>query len=290
MFNRSIKYILLLIINIVVLFTLYAHQAPEDTGVFDTQFVIGLLEERDDLQSSVIDLEMAVLELEKAQQQFEDDIISLSSDKTAVNQSLLRCEEKRLSTEGLLKEQAAQLDVVSKPQAAPNCEAQAARLLLARRELASAQVQVEEQKIKLAELEKLIAQTSQTDNAPELIKEIEQLKIENEQLKSDIEDPIYLKSVYLSGRKCEKPQFDELVCIQEFLVRPKFSKAPTSEVAVTIYAPNNEVLAKSSFVSKRAQLYRFPMGRGREVIAGDFRATFEVEGELLETQGHTIVH
>jgi hypothetical protein len=92
----------------------------------------------------------------------------------------------------------------------------------------------------------------------------------------------------MSGRKCEKPKFDALVCIQELLVRPQFSKAPVSDVIVTVYAPNNEILGSASFTSKRAQLYRFSLGRGRELIAGEFKATFEVEGQLLRSDGHKI--
>lgn len=64
MFNRSIKYILLLILNIAVLLALYFNQEQDDAGVFDTQFVIGLLEERDELQSALIDAEISVSEVD----------------------------------------------------------------------------------------------------------------------------------------------------------------------------------------------------------------------------------
>jgi hypothetical protein len=142
----------------------------------------------------------------------------------------------------------------------------------------------------VSELQNKMATDFDGQSASVLLEQIASLKAEISQLKADIENPIYLKTVYLSGRKCKKPEFEELVCIQEFLVRPQFSKAPTSEVKVTVYSPTMQVLASAYFSSERSQLFRFPLGRGREVLAGEFSASFEVEDQLLMTGGHIISH
>lgn len=290
MFNRSIKYILLLILNIAVLLALYLNQEQDDAGVFDTQFVIGLLEERDELQSALIDAEISVSEVDGKIAELERNLAEMVSEKQYLNREFMRCEANRMSAESLVKEQAAELETVIENNQPATCDAQVAKVRLARQELANTQVQLQQQRELVSELEtKLRVQ----DEAPspsslQLEKEIESLEAQIKQLKNDIENPIYLKSVYISGRKCEKPQFDELVCIQELLVRPQFSKAPTTDVTVTVYSPNDRVLASASFTSKRAQLFRFPLGRGREVIAGEFTATFEVEDQLLRSDGHSI--
>ena len=171
-----------------------------------------------------------------------------------------------------------------------SCEEQTGKLNLARQRLAAAQVDTERYKERIAELEQLLVEASQENDVSDLVEQIEALQLENRSLKADIEDPIYLKSVYISGRKCQKPDFDELVCIQELLVRPQFSKAPTTDVVVSVYSPDDRKLASASFPSKRAQLFRLPLGRAQEVPAGEFRASFEVEGELLSSQGHIISH
>ncbi|WP_371193401.1 hypothetical protein [Glaciecola sp. SC05] len=290
MFNRSIKYILLLFLNIVVLFALYYNQEPAESGVFDTQFVISLLEERDELQSAVIDAEMGDMQYQEQITALESDIKELTASQQNINSEFMRCETNRASAESLAREQAAQLEIITNSVVSPaNCDAQIAKVRLARQELANTQVQLQQQKDMVIELEARSVQSPiETAPSPDLLRTIEELEAQVSQLKADIENPIYLKTVYISGRKCEKPQFDELVCIQELLVRPQFSKAPTSDVTVTVYSPNNRVLASASFNSKRAQLFRFPLGRGKEVLAGDFSATFEVEDQLLRSDGHTI--
>ena len=290
MFERSIKYIILLILNIIILLVLYLNQSTDEAGVFDTQFVISLLEERDKLQSSLIDEQMQLVELEKERKVLQADIANLTSGRTSLNQALLKCEENFVLSQSIVKEQRAELEVVGDLTSSANCDLQSAKLKLARQELAATQVLLDKQKAMVSDLENALEAMSKNEAAPDLLKRIEDLEQENKQLKADIENPIYLQSVYMSGRKCAKPAFDELVCLQEILLRPMFSKAPTTQVTVRVYAPNGREVSKATFSSKRAQLYRLPLGRGRELLAGEFSATFEVEDELLRTDGHSIVH
>ena len=289
MFNRSLKYILLLFVNIVVLLALYLNQAPKEVGVFDTQFVIDLLEERDDLQERVIDIESTESSRNEQIDRLQNRVKSLTEYQEELNGDFLICESNRILAQALVREQAAELNVVTSTEITPaNCDSQNARIRLARQELANAQVQLEQQTELVKELRSELANADEQNDRRDMERTIESLKEQVAQLRADIENPIYLKSVYISGRKCQTPQFDELVCLQEVLVRPQFSKAPTSDVVVTVYTPNDRVLASASFESKRAQLFRFPLGRGQEVLAGEFRATFEVEDETLSTDGHII--
>lgn len=275
-------------LNIIVLLAIYVSREPAESGVFDTQFVIGLLEERDELQSKIIDAEQLELQRQDEMANLENEIRALSASQQNSNGDFLRCETNRLAAESLARQQAAQLDIVTNNMTPTNCDAQLAKVRLARQELANTQVQLDQQKELVSQLEARLTQSIESEPAPDLLRTIEQLQQQVDKLESDINDPIYLKTVYVSGRKCEKPQFDELVCIQELLVRPQFSKAPTTDVTVTVYAPNDRVLASASFSSKRAQLFRFPLGRGKEVLAGEFSATFEVEDQLLQSDGHLI--
>lgn len=291
MFERSIKYIVLLVINVIVLFVLFFQSDTEETGVFDTQFILSLIQERDELQSALTNAEMMIFDLDKSQKALESDISKLTLQRGELNQALLRCEQALSSAQGLAKQHAAKLEVFDNaPNTSANCDTQLAKLKLARQELAATQVLLKQQKAKVKGLEDALASLAEQEQAPDLIQLIEKLERENQQLKADIENPIYLKSVYISGQKCEKPSFDELVCLSEILVRPTFSKAPTSTVKVSVFNQNKREIASATFSSKRAQLYRLPLGRGRELLAGDFSATFEVEGELLRSEGHTIVH
>ncbi|GLR69487.1 hypothetical protein [Agaribacter marinus] len=119
-------------------------------------------------------------------------------------------------------------------------------------------------------------------------KVIAQLKERIAKLEADIENPIYLKSVYMTGRKCSNPRFEDIVCIEEFIVRPKFSKAPITDVTVNVYSPENRRVARATFASDRAQLVRLSLGRGRELTAGEYRAEFIVNDETLVSDGHLI--
>nr|WP_136251915.1 hypothetical protein [Ningiella ruwaisensis] len=294
MFNRSIKYLILLCINIIVLVVYYVNQTPSEEGIFDTQFVINLLEERDELQEELIDIQIQMRDNQRQVNIVEGVLEETQRLLTDSTENLRQCEVARLDAIALANEQAAQLDARVNTYAnnnaasASNCNAQSAKLRVARQELASATAQLDTLRAEKKELESLVEQTSDSPDTEQLIDEIEKLKAENAQLKSDIENPIYLKSVYISGRKCEKPDFDELVCLKEIMVRPKFSKAPTTNVMVRVYSPDDRLIARSSFSSDRAQLYRFELGRGRELLAGEYYATFEVEDELLNSGPHLI--
>ncbi|WP_395344209.1 hypothetical protein PN836_005360 [Ningiella sp. W23] len=326
MFNRSIKYIVLLVINIIILIVLYANNDAEQTGVFDTEFVIDLLAERDSLQEALIDAEILQLEAEK---KLGDALIRFADSDVNVElaqQRFERCESARESAQQRSQDLAAQLansqstleqnnrqiiglqDDLMAARAAANsstetpaseanpapvvalCDTQEAELAEARQQLARIGVQVEQQQDTINELETLLSQASAQDDSEALRAELEELRAIIAQLRSDIENPIYLKTVYLNGKKCDAPPFEELVCVEEFLVRPQFSKAPTSDVTVSVYSPDEQLIASATFSSKRAQLFRLSMNSQRELNAGEFTATFEVEGELLRTDGHLITH
>jgi hypothetical protein len=287
LFNRSIKYIILLILNIVVLISLYQSSDDGDAGVFDTQFVINLLEERDELQMSVIDMELALEQVESKITETEEMLNIAEREISVRGRQFQRCEAARTAAVVLANEQAVQLDQPAAGMPVSNCNESTAKLRFARQELASTNAELTELKATNQDLRREIDDAKAQDQE-RLTLELEALKAQNAQLKQDIENPIYLKSAYLSGRKCEQPRFEELVCLTELLVRPMFSKAPTSEVVVTVYDLNERVVAQATFASKRAQLFRMPLGRGKEVFAGEFSATFEVEGELLASTGHSI--
>jgi len=85
MFNRSIKYILLLCVNIIVLLVLYLDEAPDEPGVFDTQFVISLLEERDELQSLLIEANIRAAQCDIEIEQLKNEIRQINTERQTVN-------------------------------------------------------------------------------------------------------------------------------------------------------------------------------------------------------------
>jgi hypothetical protein len=290
LFNRSIKYIILLMLNIIILLSVYYNSnGDEEGGLFDTQFVISLLEERDELQVAIIDLELEQAKVLEKMAETEE-LLDLAEREISVrDRQFQRCEVARTDAIQMVNEQALKLDRPVAGAAVANCNEQNAKLRFARQELAAAKADLIQLKAQNQSLTQAIADEPQ-QNSELLMQELESLKAENEQLKSDIENPIYLKSVYVAGRKCDQPKFEELVCLTEVLVRPMFSKAPVTDVTVAVYDANDRKVSQASFTAKRAQLFRLPLGRGKEVAAGDFRATFEVEGQILASKGHTIAH
>jgi uncharacterized protein YdcH (DUF465 family) len=276
-------------LNIIILISVYYNSDNNEGGLFDTQFVISLLEERDELQIAVIDMELEKDQVAAKIAETEE-LLSLAEREISVrDRQFQRCEVARTDAIQMVNEQALKLDRPVAGVAVANCNESNANLRFARQELATAQADLIQLKAQNQSLSQAMANVPE-QNTELLLEEIEALKSQNQQLKDDIENPIYLKSVYVAGRKCEQPKFEELVCLTEVLVRPMFSKAPTTDVTVTVYAADDKEVSQATFNAKRAQLFRLPLGRGKEVAAGEFRATFEVEGQLIASKGHTISH
>ena len=63
MFNRSKKYIILLLLNIIVVVVWYTKQEDPDLGIFDTDYVINLLDQKDKLENSVTQLQNTLTQI-----------------------------------------------------------------------------------------------------------------------------------------------------------------------------------------------------------------------------------
>ncbi|MFC3120240.1 hypothetical protein [Agaribacter flavus] len=303
MFNRSVKYIILLAINIAVLLMFYPDMKNRGDGIFETGFVIDLIAERDALkkqlnaaqnESTIASTKAtsASLQLEQTQRlilQSEDKYRQCVQEKNNLVTAAAKASEE-------IKRQ--QLAAEQSSASFQACEVQSREIALFKAQLKQTEEalkQTHSQKAqlnnKIFELEKQLNEQLESLTQPQEKNEalISQLKARIAKLEADIENPIYLKSAYLSGKACDNSRFEDLVCIEEFIVRPKFSKAPITEVTVNIYAPDRRRVAQGTFASERTQLVRLPLGRARDLLAGEYSAEFIVNNETLVSNGHLIV-
>lgn len=75
------------------------------------------------------------------------------NEKQYLNREFMRCEANRMSAQSLVKEQAAELETVIENNQPASCDAQVAKVRLARQELANTQVQLQQQRELVSELE-----------------------------------------------------------------------------------------------------------------------------------------
>ncbi len=97
MFNRSIKYILLLIVNIIVLFALFHNQSKQTNDPIDTEYVIEILQNQERLNRSIQEL---TEQLQSSRELVSQTQTQLENTQVTINRSeqkLLACEAEKFA-------------------------------------------------------------------------------------------------------------------------------------------------------------------------------------------------
>lgn len=249
---------------------------------FDTEYVIGLLQKEEKLAKKVRTLN---LELESADEVLVDIQTQLAQTQVLVGRSLQKnrsCEAEKLiiieDARDQVREQA------KRPSNTPaSCDAEQLEVSIVQAKVASLESLLIEVRDKFTQTQKelllknqLLSQIQNREST-----QVDALKLENNNLKRALNEPIAIDSHYLSARFCNKPKFDSLICVQELLVRPSFTKPPITRLAIRVFDKSGNVVATGDFKSSQTQLFRLALGRGKELPSGDYMVEYTVDNQTL---------
>lgn len=254
----------------------------ENKDPFDTEYVVGLLEKERKLVNSIKDFEAKLEDSGK--------LLNLSQVELEQTQVLItRSEEKFRTCE------AEKVDVLNnarrslqRAQSESNteCSAQTLDLAVANDRITSLETTLAKEREELSDLQEeliatkqLLTQAQNSDN-----KELVELKALVNKLNRAVNEPIAIDKHYLTARYCSKPKFDGLICVQEFLVRPTFTKTPITKVALKVVNSDGNTVTSGEFTSNQSQLFRLSMGRGKELPSGNYVVLYEVDNQLLRSE------
>jgi hypothetical protein len=287
MFNRSIKYLVLVIINIVVITILFMGD-DQSSDIFDTDYVISLLDNNKQLERQVLDLSEHNKFLESSSEDIERQVMQTRALIDSNMEKLQQCKSDQAAAIALAEEQAAQRKKIANSQSysAEVCSDNAVQVSFLTKQLASLKEQLTaaNQATREANTETQMVQNQleklkvRIDNASE---EKATYQETIQQLEKDLKTPIYVKQIYITPTYCQPPRFSELVCVQRLLVRPQFSKKPVTDVQTTLTNPKGKVIGKFSFDASKAKLVNFPFPENAEQPAGEYTVTFAVNNQTL---------
>ena len=291
MFNRSKKYILLLLINIfcVIVYFNYQESAPDDP--IDINYLLSVLEQKDALASELDKLDEA---LSSTQQMLNNNANELAQTKLKVTQEREKLETCEIDKVAVIEKSKSQIqnliDNQSNQKQVSNCDSQIVELSLKDTKIASLQKRVNELQASLAKTESELLGKNQTLDqiyAEQAIEE-EGFKTQIENLKQALVTPIRLEKNYIGAKFCEKPSFEARMCVEEFLVRPMFSKPPIGQLSIRVFDPQGDVVASGEFNQDRTQLYRLSLRRAREFSAGMYKVEYRVDNQILLSEANKL--
>ncbi len=287
MFNRSIKYLVLVIINIVII-TILIMGDDRKSDVFDTDYVITLLDSNKQLERQVDDLSAKNNFLDSSSEEIQQQMLQTSAMIDESAEQLQQCRAEQASMLSLAEQQASQRKKLISPPliSAQECSDNAVQVNFLNKQLTSLKEQLAtandatrtantEKQLLQNQLDKLSASIEKQDEEKSELKETMQ------QLEDDLSADIYIKQIYTAPTYCQPPRFEELVCVQRLLVRPQFSKKPYTDVQTTLTNPKGKVIGKFTFDSSKAKLVNFPFPENIEQPAGEYTVNFIVNGQNL---------
>lgn len=289
MFNRSAKYIVLVIVNIVFLYVFLPEEPEFDDVVFDSTYVIDVLDNNREL-------EREVQNLDQENTLYADSVDDLKR-QTAQQDSMLKASREDLAycqdqKESLIELSNKQSEERKKNQTAQQYTQQQCSDNLVKLEFVTAQVAENEELLKQLntsnrELNSMLAEqditisnltrsaTKYEANRAGLLEIIKTLQ-------DDLAKPIYVKKLYVTPRYCDQPANAQLICLEKVLVMANFSKTTVSDVQVSLSDPTGRVLGEVSYNARDVRIVTFPFANRAQFSAGEFQLTFTVDGQVLQ--------
>jgi hypothetical protein len=287
MFNRSTKYFVLVVINIVVVTILFMGK-DQNSEVFDTDYVINLLDSNKQLESKVDDIFAEKKILEMSNDEIQREIVQIRTMSDLSIDKLTQCRDEQSASVALADRQIRERKklLTSQSFSAEECSDNAVQVSFLTKQMLSTKARLEDAKAESRNLiaEKLLLQ-SQLDKADERKEAAaEQRKALQETiqiLEQDLLSSIYVKKIYATPTYCQASRFPEVVCIERLLIRPQFSKKPYTDVKTTLTNPKGKVVGEFSFDASKAKLINFPFPENVEQPAGEYIVSFVVNDQTL---------
>ncbi|MFT5543522.1 MAG: hypothetical protein ACI97K_002683 [Glaciecola sp.] len=287
MFNRSTKYFVLVVINIVVVTVLFMGK-DQNSDVFDTDYVIDLLDNNKQLERQIEDLSAENKFLETSGDDIQRQIMQTRAMIDSNVENLEQCRNEQSSAIALTERQATERRKLLTSQSfnAEECSDNAVQVSFLTKQMASLKTQLQNANTKSRNLntenQLLQVQLDKVNDGEEAVEEEQKVLQEIvQELEQDLLGDIYIKQIYTTPTYCQPPRFSELVCVQRLLVRPLFSKKPFTDVQTKLTNPKGKVIGKFSFDSSKAKLINFPFPENTEQPAGEYTVTFVVNDQTL---------
>jgi hypothetical protein len=287
MLNLSIKYLVLVVINIVIV-TILIIGEDQKFDVFDTDYVINLLDNSKKLERQIVDLSSRNRFLETSSEGIQRQIVQTRIMIDTSLEKLKRCKTEQVTMISLGEQQVVQRAETASPQSfsVKECSNNSAQVSLLNKQMIALKEQVTianaavrdantEIKIMQSELDKLHSTIERFNQGESLLQKA------NQQLESDLSSNIYVKQMYATPTYCQPPRFEELVCVQRLLVRPKFSKKPFTNVQTTLINPRGKVIGKFNYDANKAKLINFPFPENSKQPAGEYIVSLVVNAQIL---------
>jgi FtsZ-binding cell division protein ZapB len=288
MFKRSIKYIILVIINLIVLTFFYLNYQPGAENTFNTDDVLVLLDSKNKLESEVADLTEKNEYLKSSAEDVQRQIMATRAMIDKNSAALSACRNEQATALALAEQQAKQRARLNPSTVynAEECSDNAVQASFLAKQLESYKKRITaittEKNDLLTQSDALRTQIADIrEEASRYNVERARFKETIKQLESDLNSDLYLKQVDTTPSYCQPPRFESLVCVERLLVRPRFSRKPYTDVQSSLVNPNGKTVGKFAFDSTKAKLVNFPFPRNSEQPAGEYTIIFVVDGKTI---------
>jgi hypothetical protein len=291
MFNRSLKYIVLVIVNLIVLY-FFVYEGNEDNKVddviFDANYVEDLLVSNENFKANIEKLDKENALFSESIDKYKREISQTNSNLKTSSSDLASCNSQKNILINLSERQATDRtknksdQVISQLQCSDNL----VKLELVNLQIGSLQKQIKhlnnenssimlelsESNIKIDKLSRNVDKfESNKSGYLEVIDE----------LRADLNSSIYVKKFYVTPRYCEGTKYKDVICLDEVLLMTNFSKPPFTDVLVKLKDPRGRVIGELTYNPQNAKIVNFPFPNKAEFLKGDFEISFEVDNLLF---------
>jgi hypothetical protein len=291
MFNRSLKYIVLVIVNLIVLY-FFVYEGNEDNKVddviFDANYVEDLLVSNENFKANIEKLDKENALFSESIDKYKREISQTNSNLKTSSSDLASCNSQKNILINLSERQATDRtknksdQVISQLQCSDNL----VKLELVNLQIGSLQKQIKhlnnenssimlelsESNIKIDKLNRNVDKfESNKSGYLEVIDE----------LRADLNSSIYVKKFYVTPRYCEGTKYKDVICLDEVLLMTNFSKPPFTDVLVKLKDPRGRVIGELTYNPQNAKIVNFPFPNKAEFLKGDFEISFEVDNLLF---------
>lgn len=289
MFNRSLKYIVLVVVNIIVLYYFYISEDSEfDDVIFETTFVIDLLDNNKNLERKVVELDDENHLFSESIDDYKRQISQTESNIKTIKSDLAICHNQKKVLIELSEMQAIERGKNKSDQAISQLQCSDNLVKL---KFLNVQIEGFQERIKQLNNEN-IALTSELSESNIMIDKLNKNadKFESNKsdlleiiktLENDLHSPIYVKKLYVTPRYCEGTKAKDVICLEKVLVMANFSKLPFTDVLIKLKAPNGNVIGELTYNPSNTNIVTFPLSDRTEFLNGDFELSFEVDNLLL---------
>ena len=291
MFNRSLKYIFLVIVNLIVLyFFVYGGNEGNklDDVILDANYVEDLIVSNENFKADIKKLDKENALFSKSIDEYKREISQANSNLKTSSSELASCNSQKNLLTNLSERQATGRtknksdQVISQLQCSDNL----VKLELVNLQISSLQKQIKHLNNENSSIMLELSESNiEIDKLNRNVDKFESNKSGYleviDELRDDLNSSIYVKKFYVTPRYCEGTKYKDIICLDEVLLMTNFSKPPFTDVLVKLKDPRGRVIGELTYNPQNAKIVNFPFSNKAEFLKGDFEISFEVDNLLF---------